>query len=93
MPKAVFVEEFNPILISRVTLRGFTLRMDVFVEKPGLLPFEEAKLYGHNAIHALIVCLAAHRGLTTMSDAAAARPAGACPCRLPGLRYTGLASA
>jgi mannitol-1-phosphate/altronate dehydrogenase len=35
------------------------------------LPFEEAKLYGHNAIHALIAYLAAHRGLTTMADAAA----------------------
>ena len=43
----------------------------MFVEKPDLLPFEEAKLYGHNAIHALIGYLAARRGLTTMSDAAA----------------------
>ena len=69
--KAVLVEEFNRILISQITLPGFRRGIDVFIEKPDLLPFEEAKLYGHNAIHALIAYLAAHRGLTTMSDAAA----------------------
>ncbi len=70
-PKAVLVEEFNRILISRITLPGFERGIDVFVEKPDLLPFEEAKLYGHNAIHALIAYLSARRGLTAMSDAAA----------------------
>lgn len=69
-PKAVLVEEFNRILISQIALPGFRRGIDVFIEKPDLLPFEEAKLYGHNAIHALIAYLAAHRGLTTMSDAA-----------------------
>lgn len=71
MPKAVLVEEFNRILISKITLPGFERGIEVFVEKPDLLPFEEAKLYGHNAIHALIGYLAALRGLTSMSDAAA----------------------
>ena len=71
IPKAMLVEEFNRILISQITLPDFTRGIDVFIEKPNLLPFEEAKLYGHNAIHALIAYLAAHRGLTTMSDAAA----------------------
>ena len=71
LPKAVLVEDFNRILISQITLPGFTRGIDVFAEKPDLLPFEEAKLYGHNAIHALIAYLAARRGLATMSDAAA----------------------
>lgn len=71
VPQAVLVEEFNHILISQITLPGFTRGIDVFIEKPDLLPFEEAKLYGHNAIHALIAYLAARRGLTAMSDAAA----------------------
>ena len=71
IPKAILVEEFNRILISQITLPGFMRGIDVFVEKPDLLPFEEAKLYGHNAIHALIGYLAARRGLTAMSDAAA----------------------
>jgi mannitol-1-phosphate/altronate dehydrogenase len=70
IPKAVLVEEFNRILISQITLPGFARGIDVFIEKPDLLPFEEAKLYGHNAIHALIAFLAAQRDLTTMSDAA-----------------------
>jgi mannitol-1-phosphate 5-dehydrogenase len=69
-PKAVLVEEFNRILISKITLMDFKRGIEVFIEKPDLLPFEEAKLYGHNAIHALIGYLAARRGLVAMSDAA-----------------------
>jgi mannitol-1-phosphate 5-dehydrogenase len=38
-----------------------------------LLPFEEAKLFGHNAIHALLGYLAAERGYSAMSDIAADR--------------------
>ncbi len=68
-PRAVLVERFNHILISRVTLEGFQRGIEVFVEKDDLLPFEEAKLYGHNAIHALIGYLAHLRGLTTMAEA------------------------
>jgi mannitol-1-phosphate 5-dehydrogenase len=71
LPKAVLVEDFNRILISQITLPGFRRGIEVFVEKPDLLPFEEAKLYGHNAVHALIGYLAAHRGLETVSAAAA----------------------
>ncbi|MFC1597864.1 hypothetical protein ACFL5Q_08045 [Planctomycetota bacterium] len=69
-PRAVLVERFNHILVSRVTLEGFQRGIGVFVEKDDLLPFEEAKLYGHNAIHALIGYLARLRGLTTMAEAA-----------------------
>jgi len=69
-PQAVLVERFNHILISRVTLGHFRRGIEVFVEKDDLLPFEEAKLYGHNAIHALIGYLARLRGLTTMAQAA-----------------------
>jgi mannitol-1-phosphate 5-dehydrogenase len=72
-PRAVLVERFHHILISRVTLEGFRRGIEVFVEKDDLLPFEEAKLYGHNAIHALIGYLAGLRGLTTMAEAAGHR--------------------
>jgi mannitol-1-phosphate/altronate dehydrogenase len=71
VPRAVLVEDFNRILISQITLPGFRRGIEVFIEKPDLLPFEEAKLYGHNAIHALIAFLGAKRGLTAMSEAAA----------------------
>ncbi len=66
--EAILVEAFNRILVSRITLpdadRGFV----IFEEKDHLLPFEEAKLYGHNAIHALLGWLAHSRNLTTMSE-------------------------
>ncbi len=68
--RAILVEAFNRILVSRVTLSGFLRGITVFEEKDDLLPFEEAKLYGHNAAHALLGYLAAAKGLTYMSDAA-----------------------
>jgi mannitol-1-phosphate 5-dehydrogenase len=67
-PRAVLVEAFNHILVSKVTLPGFTRGIAVFEEKDALLPFEEAKLFGHNAIHALLGYLAAGTGLQTMSE-------------------------
>lgn len=69
--RAVLVEVFNRILIDRIKLSGFGRGIDAFVEKDDLLPFEEAKLFGHNAIHALIGYLANQRGLRLMSDVAA----------------------
>ena len=41
----------------------------MFQEKQDLLPFEEAKLYGHNAIHALIAYLAELKGCLTIAEA------------------------
>jgi mannitol-1-phosphate 5-dehydrogenase len=67
--RAVLVEEFNRILISKVHLPGFRRGIEVFVEKEDLLPFEEAKLYGHNAIHALIGYLADLKGYTNIAEA------------------------
>ena len=68
--KCVLVEEFNRILITRITLPGFPRRIRVFEEKDDLLPFEEAKLYGHNAVHALLGYLARLRGYEVMSEIA-----------------------
>ncbi len=67
--RAILVEEFNRILISRLKLPGYRRGIEVFVEKDDLLPFEEAKLYGHNAVHALIGYLADLKGLSTMAEA------------------------
>jgi mannitol-1-phosphate 5-dehydrogenase len=69
--RAFLVEEFNRILISRITLPGFQRGLHVFLEKPDLLPFEEAKLYGHNAVHALLGYLARRQGCPFISEAAA----------------------
>ncbi len=69
--RCLLVEEFNRILITRIGLPGFRRGIGVFEEKPDLLPFEEAKLYGHNATHALLGYLARLRGLQFMADARA----------------------
>jgi hypothetical protein len=68
LERCVLVEEFNRILISRITLPGFRRGIRVFEEKDDLLPFEEAKLYGHNAVHALLGYLARLRGHEVMSS-------------------------
>jgi mannitol-1-phosphate/altronate dehydrogenase len=68
LQRAVLVEEFNRILVTRVRLPEVTKGIAVFAEKDDLLPFEEAKLFGHNAIHALLGYLAAAEGLVVMSD-------------------------
>jgi mannitol-1-phosphate/altronate dehydrogenase len=67
--KTILVEAFNKILISKIDLPGFIRRIDIFQEKTDLKPFEEAKLYGHNAIHLLLGLLAAERGCKTLSEA------------------------
>ncbi len=71
IPRALLVEEFNRILITQISLKNFQRGITVFSEKPDLLPFEEAKLYGHNAVHALLGYLANKAGLKFMSDIAA----------------------
>jgi mannitol-1-phosphate/altronate dehydrogenase len=65
---AVLVEEFNHIIISKVHLQNYRRGIEVFQEKDDLLPFEEAKLFGHNAIHSMLGFFAALRGYTFMSE-------------------------
>jgi mannitol-1-phosphate 5-dehydrogenase len=69
--RVYLVEAFNTILSSQMHFsdgapyeRGIT----VFVEKPDLLPFEEAKLYGHKSLHALAAYLGGLSGCTLMSQ-------------------------
>ena len=69
LPRAVLVEAFNRILVSKISFAGeFTPAITVFEEKEDLLPFEEAKLYGHNASHALAGYLGALAGIDRVSD-------------------------
>ena len=68
--RCFLVEAFNRILISHIRIPNFKRGISVFEEKENLLPFEEAKLYGHNATHALLGFLAQRRGLTFISEAA-----------------------
>jgi mannitol-1-phosphate 5-dehydrogenase len=71
--RCFLVEAFNRILISRIQWPDFERGIAVFEEKDDLLPFEEAKLYGHNATHALLGYLARERGLEFMADIRADR--------------------
>jgi mannitol-1-phosphate 5-dehydrogenase len=71
--RAFLVEEFNRIFISSIRFDnagtpGFRRGIGVFEEKGDLLPFEEAKLYGHNATHALAAYVGAVRGVQRISD-------------------------
>jgi len=65
---AVLVEEFNNIIISKIELTDFKRGIEVFQEKEDLLPFEEAKLFGHNAVHSMLGFFASLRGYTFMSE-------------------------
>ena len=74
LDRAFLVEAFNRILISRVCFDPdpktppFSRGIEVFQEKEDLLPFEEAKLYGHNATHALAAYLGAIRGFQRIAE-------------------------
>jgi mannitol-1-phosphate 5-dehydrogenase len=70
--RAFLVESFNRILISQIKFEDgegvFRRGLDVFEEKSDLLPFEEAKLFGHNATHALAAYVASVLGLRRMAE-------------------------
>lgn len=68
--RAYLIEAFNRIQISRIHFDGpqFERGIDVFEEKDDLIPFEEAKLYGHNASHALAAYLGAFRQVRWIAD-------------------------
>jgi mannitol-1-phosphate/altronate dehydrogenase len=72
--RAFLVEAFNHILISQISPRegseefAFSRGMTTFIEKKDLLPFEEAKLFGHNATHALAAYLGALLGIQRIAD-------------------------
>ena len=53
---------------------GLPPGIGVFIEKDDLLPFEEAKLYGHNAIHALLGFIGTLKGYAKMTEIQADEP-------------------
>jgi mannitol-1-phosphate 5-dehydrogenase len=73
-PRAFLVEAFNHILLSKIQFGEpdgeppFQRGIEVFEEKENLLPFEEAKLYGHNAAHALAAYLGSAIGIHRIAD-------------------------
>lgn len=63
------VEAFNRILVEPPPWEDFEPGIRSFVQKPDLLPFEEAKLFGHNAIHSMLGFLLRRRGCLHISEA------------------------
>jgi mannitol-1-phosphate 5-dehydrogenase len=59
---------FCPKDILRIWPRGCSIGIKVFQEKDDLLPLEEAKLFGHNAVHSMLGFLAYLKGYQYMSD-------------------------
>ena len=69
--RAFLVESFNRILISRIDFASgptYARGISVFQEKNDLRPFEEAKLFGHNAVHALAGYLGAACGVEYVAE-------------------------
>jgi len=68
LERAFLVEQFNRIMVSRTRLTDFKPGIEIFIEKDDLLPFEEAKLYGHNAIHSLLGFIGAVKGTRSLTE-------------------------
>ncbi len=68
--RAFLVESYRHILVSKMAFAdGATFKSGFdFAEKADLTPFEEAKLYGHNATHALAAYLGAFAGAVYIAD-------------------------
>jgi mannitol-1-phosphate 5-dehydrogenase len=72
--RAFLVETFNRILVSRIRFPRsgdtppFKRGIKAFEEKDDLLPFQEAKLYGHNSTHALAAYVGVMRGVRRIAD-------------------------
>jgi mannitol-1-phosphate 5-dehydrogenase len=66
--RAFLVEEFNKILVTKCRIEDFKPGIEVFIEMDNLLPFEEAKLFSHNAVHALLAYLGAYKGYKSMTE-------------------------
>jgi mannitol-1-phosphate 5-dehydrogenase len=70
--EAFLVEAFNSILVSQVDLSRTSGRgISQLVEKADLIPFEHAKIHGHNATHAGFAYIGQVLGLKWMADVAA----------------------
>ncbi|MCS6827589.1 MAG: hypothetical protein NZ553_13320 [Caldilinea sp.] len=73
--RAFLVEAYNRIYISQIQRphddplwAAFRRGIEIFIEKPDLAPFAEAKLYCHNAGHALAAYLAHALGFRRIDE-------------------------
>lgn len=77
--RAFLVEGFNEILVSMPHFdqsphaddAALAVGFPAFLFREDLTPYEEAKFFGHNGVHALAAYLGAAAGLTNMAELAA----------------------
>lgn len=68
LKQALLVEDFCKIVVSKPRLRGHRTVFGMFRQVPDVFPYEELKLYGHNAVHFLLGVLGRHKGYRYMSQ-------------------------
>lgn len=68
LARALLVEDYDLLLINRIILPNFHRGITIFEEKDDLLPFKEAKLFGHNGTHAIGAYLGGLCGVTRMTQ-------------------------
>jgi mannitol-1-phosphate 5-dehydrogenase len=66
--RTLLVEDYDLLLINKITLPKFRRGISIFVEKEDLLPFKEAKLFGHNGTHAISAYIGRFLGISRITD-------------------------
>ena len=70
IPRALLVEDYDLLLINKISLPEFRRGITLFEEKDDLLPFKEAKLFGHNGTHAIAAYIGGFLGVSRITDLA-----------------------
>ncbi len=71
LPTALLVEDFDRIVVERAGIPrapGYSTIFGSFLAVRDIRLYEELKLYGHNAVHFMLGCLARLKGYEVMSD-------------------------
>ncbi|MDF1512632.1 MAG: hypothetical protein P1S60_02365 [Anaerolineae bacterium] len=66
--RALLVEDYDLLLINRIHLPRYRRGISIFEEKDDLLPFKEAKLFGHNGTHAIAAYIGGFTGLNRITQ-------------------------
>ncbi len=66
--RALLVEDYDLLLINNITLPNYHRGISIFEEKADLLPFKEAKLFGHNGTHAIAAYIGGFCGVTRITQ-------------------------
>lgn len=71
LPLALLVEDFDRIVVERAGIpkaAGYRTIYGLFLATRNIRLYEELKLYGHNAVHFMLGCIARLKGYAVMSE-------------------------